>query len=207
VAERSLLAQHQQLIEASAISPEVAEERGYRSVTSDAELARIGFSPAQCRVPTLLLPVWTVWGEVAFCQSRPDQPRLGAKGKPIKYETPAGVRMRLDVPPRSRVALADPGERLWITEGIRKVDALVSAGACAIGLLGVWNWRGTNEKGGKTALGDWHEIALNGRPVRLVFDSDTATNPQVRRALAGLASYLDSKGATVDVVFLPEELP
>ena len=47
----------------------------------------------------------------------------------------------------------------------------VSQGLCCIALLGVWNWRGTDEHGGKAALPDWDSIALNDRPGYIVFDS------------------------------------
>ena len=43
---------------------------------------------------------------------------------------------------------------------------------CCIDLLGVWSWRGTNSDGGIAALPDWDYIALNGREVYIVFDSD-----------------------------------
>ena len=55
--------------------------------------------------------------------------------------------MRVDCPPRCRPGLADPAVPLWITEGQKKADALASRGLCAIALLGVWNWRGTNACG------------------------------------------------------------
>jgi hypothetical protein len=86
---------------------------------------------------------------------------------------------------------------------LKKCDALVSHGAHAIGLLGVRGWRGTNEKKGKTVLPDWHEIAIEGRNIRLAFDSDCVTNPDVEKALRGLARWLTSRGATVHAVYLP----
>jgi len=46
-----------------------------------------------------------------------------------------------------RAHLGDPTIPLLITEGIRKADAAVSAGLCAVDILGVWNWRGRNEAG------------------------------------------------------------
>jgi len=38
-----LLPHHKALLDASGVSPEVAEARGYRSITTRAELARLGF--------------------------------------------------------------------------------------------------------------------------------------------------------------------
>jgi Domain of unknown function (DUF3854) len=50
--------------------------------------------------------------------------------------------MALDVHPFCRESLKDPGVPLFVTEGIKKSDALVSRGLCAVALIGVWNWRG-----------------------------------------------------------------
>jgi hypothetical protein len=35
-------------------------------------------------------------------------------------------------------------------------------GLCIVDLIGVWNWLGTNNAGGKVAITDWRDIALNG---------------------------------------------
>jgi hypothetical protein len=92
---------------------------------------------------------------------------------------------------------------LFVTEGVKKADALASQGCCAVALLGVWNWRGTNEQGGKLALPDWELIALKGRRVYLCFDSDVMLKAQVHQALARLKGFLESRGATVALIYLP----
>lgn len=197
--------QHAALIRASAISDEVARERGYFAALTIQDLKRHGFAEPQCRVPALGLPVWGVDGAIGLYQARPDTPRLDPKtGKPIKYETAKGSRMVLDVPPRARRFLGDPTTPLWITEGIRKADSAVSNGIdCCLALLGVWNWRGGNADGGKVALPDWESIALNGRDVYIAFDSDVMTKREVRGALSRLKAFLESRGAHVYLVFLP----
>src|SRR6266581_4586956 len=81
-----LLPQHVELLIRSAISPEIATARGYRSATNRVELERLGFSAAQRNVPGLLIPVWNVAGEIATYQLRPDEPRV-RDGKRVKYET------------------------------------------------------------------------------------------------------------------------
>src|SRR5206468_678062 len=111
----NLLPQHLRLIEASAIQSEVAMVRRYRSVQTKAELRRLGFGTNQARVPALLIPVWNVAGEIALYQIRPDEPRI-VKGKPVKYETPTGARMTIDVPPAAREWLRDPRRPLFVTE-------------------------------------------------------------------------------------------
>ncbi len=203
LAGEQLLPHHARLIEASAIAPDVARARGYRSVTDAAELRRLGFGPAQARTPSLLIPIYgPVDTEAVLYQSRPDEPRERSD-KPVKYETVAGAGMRLDVPPPARTRIGDPDEPLWVTEGVRKADAAVSAGACCIALLGVWNWRGRNRAEGKTALADWEHVALNGRTVLLAFDSDALEKRQVHAALGRLKALLERRGARVRVAYLP----
>jgi hypothetical protein len=201
--DEQLLPQHAALVSASAISPEVARSRGYRSVTKRSELRKLGFGERQCSVPALLIPVWDVAGQIGTYQIRPDQPRIGHDGKPVKYETPGRSRIVLDVPPASRDKTRDPSIPLFITEGIPKADAAASTGLCCIALLGVWNWRGTNQWGGKTALADWEYIALNGRTVYICFDSDVMTKPQVHQALTRLKAFLEQRGACVFPIWLP----
>ncbi len=202
----------------SGIADEVIAARGYRTVTDHADLAALGFSPQQCRVPGLLLPLWPPDGgdgQPALYIYRPDAPRsLDQKRKGrlpdgtypqrvIKYETPQGAAMRLDCPPTCRSAVRDPSVPLWITEGQKKADALASRGLCALALLGVWNWRGRNDLGGLTALADWEAVALRGRDVRIVFDSDIMHKPEVAGALARLRAFLRNRGASVTAVYLP----
>lgn len=111
--------------------------------------------------------------------------------------------MVLDVHPRVRPMLVDPGVPLLLTEGSKKVDAAVSNGMCALGVIGVWTWRGRNDAGGKAALPDWESVALNGRKVYLCFDSDVMEKVSVYRALARLREMLISRGANVHVIYLP----
>ena len=67
----------------------------------------------------------------------------------------------------------------------------------------MWNWRGTNGSGGKVALPDWESVALNGRDVRIVFDSDVTAKPEVRAALRRLSEFLVSRKAQVRTLYLP----
>ena len=175
---RPLLPQHQMLLEESGIRSDVGTARGYASVETLSRLKRLGFAPRQCQVPGLLIPVHNVHGELATYQLRPDAPRV-SKGKALKYETPAGSQMALDVPAASRAAVGDPSRPLWLTEGVKKADAAVSHGLVCLALLGVWNWRGTNDDGGKTILADFEHVALNQRVVYLAFDSDVIEKEQV----------------------------
>jgi hypothetical protein len=197
-----LLPHHREMLKASAITGKVAKGRGYRSVTTKAELKRLGFGEGQRLVPGLLIPIWSVDGEIATHQFRPDAPRI-RDGHPVKYESPSGAHNFLDIPRRARKRLGKPKYPLYVTEGAKKADAGVSKGLCCIAVLGVWSWRGTNAHGGTTALADWERIALKGRKTYLVFDSDVMEKAEVYVALTRLKAFLESRGAEVRLIYLP----
>ncbi|MBI4188309.1 MAG: DUF3854 domain-containing protein [Chloroflexi bacterium] len=194
---------HIEQLQSSAISPEIIAERGYRSITNKSELAGLGFSSSQQRVPGLLIPQWGVDGKETGYQYRPDNPRTNGKHKAIKYENPTGGSIRLDCPPRCQKMLGDPSIPLWITEGSKKADALASHGACAISLTGVWGFKGKNELGGITMLADWDYIALKERLVYLAFDSDIVDKSAVKKALQRMAQHLETRAVIVKIVRLP----
>jgi hypothetical protein len=199
----TIIPPHARLLAESAISPEVAQERGYRSVQHRQERGSRGFNSNQQRVPGLLIPIHDERGEVALHQYRPDDPRTTKAGKTVKYETPIKARMTVDVPPRARDALGDPSRPLWITEGVRKADAAVTAGLTCVALLGVWNWRGRNDYDASTALAFWESVALADRCVYLAFDSDVMQKRSVHAALTRLGAFLGRRGAQVAYVYLP----
>lgn len=202
-----LSVEHAKLIKASAIAWDVAVERGYYTIDHKAEAARLGFGRNQQNVPALVVPIYSVFdGQVANYQIRPDFPRIDKRsGKPVKYETVVNARMCIDVHPRLYRAgsLKAPLVPLFITEGVRKADAAISQELCCVALLGVWNWRGSNEYGGKMALPDWECIALNERKVYIVFDSDVMEKSEVYSALARIADFLRSRKAEVHFIYLP----
>lgn len=187
--------QHADLLAKSAIDPAVARERGYVSVDTGTQLERAGFAKSQRRPPGLLIPIWGTDGTVRLAQYRPDPERARKiNGKTVKYETPFGQRLCLDVPPRARPALTDLAVPLWVTEGARKADAAVSAGLCCVALLGVDSYR----------FPDWDDVLLRDRDVFVCFDSDVMTKPGPAGALARFTDWLAStRGAKVRHVILP----
>ena len=195
---------HAAALSASSISPQVVAERGYYTAITKAEIGRLGFGDFQRNVPALVVPIHDVAGAVSMHVIRPDAPRMNPKtGKPTKYEFRHRSRMCLDVPPSARVRLANPTIPLWVTEGSKKADAAVSHGLCCVSIIGVWNWRGTNGMGGKTAMADWESIALNDREVYVAFDSDVMLKKSVSLALSRLKPFLESRKAHVRLVYLP----
>jgi len=190
--------QHAKLLTASAISPEVARQRNYQSVDTRTRLESIDIAKTHRRVPGLLLPVYgpaCANGEASTWQYRPDDPRIDAKGKPVKYVT-ANRDIVMDVPVAVRPHIDNPDRPLWITEGIRKADSAVSHGLDCIDLLGVWMFRGM------TAA--WDHIQLRHRDVFLCYDADVMVNPKVRKALHRFCGFLEYRGAVVKLVILPD---
>ena len=203
------------LTEGSGIAVDVIAERGYRTSTGYSELKSLRIPLARdTDTHGLLLPLYTTEGKPAdifiakedrsapLTIYRPDVPQVDREGRLRKYLYPA-ERMRLDCHPRAYPLLGDPTVPLWVTEGMKKGDALVSHGLCALDLMGVWCWRGTNEQGGKVVLPDWQSVAIDGREVRIVFDSDVIEKPDVAAALHHLSQWLTSKKARVHVAYLP----
>src|SRR5262249_36527028 len=158
-----LLPQHARLLRQSAIDPEIARERGYRSISPGQEkLLRIfHFEDYQVHLPALVFTLRNPRGEVAGYMLRPDHPRLRKK-KPIKYEAAAGSKLCVDTPLRLTAPasgglppIKDPDVALFVTEGARKADSAVSIGLCCVSLNGVYGWR--DRKG---PLADWEEVPL-----------------------------------------------
>lgn len=195
---------HRKMLAKSGISDERAQARGYETVNDRGRLIDLGVAQAGRRVPGLLVPSLRVDGSTWGYQYRPDTPRTDGKGREIKYETPVGQRNGIDIPPGTGEAVGDPSVPLLVTEGTKKADCAAERGLCCVALPGVWSWRGKNGTGGKVAVPDWNDVALNDRRVILAFDGDVARKPSVRQALSALADYLRSKGAKVEYLHLPD---
>lgn len=193
----------QELYTDSAIREDVAASRGYQTLSGTAQdrqlLEDLGFKPYTWNrdeaYPGLLVPMYGADGEPRGHQFKPAVPRTRTKKDgthvPIKYETPPGSSVMVDVPAFTRSVLKDSATPLWITEGVKKVDALVSRNCAAVGLTGVFSWR--NRQG---ALGDWEDIPLKDRKVVICFDADAAGNRNVQLAMGRLGAWLRSKGVS-----------
>jgi putative DNA primase/helicase len=201
-----------ELVERSAIDPAVIKQRGYRTVhwgPNDRRgqdlLARLGipsWARAGERGSGLLIPMFGPTGERISAQWRSEKPMRARGGKLIKYASVKGQANRLDVHPCNRGRIIDPTVQLWITEGIKKADALTSRGACVVALTGVYSWRSR-----LSTIGDWEDVLLKGREIIICFDSDASTNPNVQRAMERLGRWLKSKKASkVLYLIVPDKI-
>lgn len=129
----------------------------------------------------------------------------GSTCNPDAYENQPGVGTVLDINPLVLPKVRKHQLALYITEGIRKGDALASLRQAVISLYSVWNWRGTDESGALMALADWEEVPVNeGRLVYVVFDSDVMTKHSVKLALERLGKFLERRVARLRYVYLPD---
>ena len=192
---RELDADHAAMLESSGISPDVITARAFRTISDKSVLESLGFQPWQARVPALLVPLRDRNEHVAAIQIRPDRPRLDKSGKAVRYDSPMGTAHRVDFP--SGLPLPGPGGEIWITEGVKKADALASRRIFCLALTGVDTWSGTE------AIKDLKAVEWTGRTVVIAFDSDLATNPRVAKAREALAGFCRDRGATVRYLDLP----
>lgn len=200
-------------LDASEIAPEVRDARGYETLYgTDEDRARLREESIpvwawreESAFPGLLIPLYRVTGERIGAQFKPGQPQPHGE-KTMKYASPVGMKPRLDVPPlaasKVRLAGGDPNAPLWITEGVKKADALASKGLAVVSLSGVFNWRSR-----LGTLGDWEDIPLKGRTVVVCFDADARHNRMVLMAMRRLGMWLESKGAaSIHYIIVPEEV-
>jgi hypothetical protein len=178
-----------EIVEESNIDPIVALERGYYLEKTKAGLDRLGFKRSQQRAPAIVIPRFSPSGEPIPPQIKPDNPWIKDRdGNDVrrKYESVSGEGIRLSVHPRCVEAMRDVRYPLWVTEGDKTGDALVSNKAVVVVVQGVSCWNVPR---------DWEDIKLYGRKVIIAFDADVMTNPKVQRELKKLAAFLRGRGA------------
>jgi hypothetical protein len=88
---------------------------------------------------------------------------------------------------------------LWVVEGLTRSHALAGVGRAAVSYAGCYSWQSGGE-----ALPCWEHVNLQGRLVYDVPDADARTNESVQKAQARRVAYLESRGARVLVVSVPE---
>jgi len=194
----SLSDEHRRMLyEESGIDPDVAAERGYRTVKRRAELEEF---PEWQRRLGLYIPTNSPDGITRSCQLRPNRPR---KAK-LRYESPERSQVILDVHPRAREEVRLGEGDLFVVEGAKKADALVSRGATTVALTGVWMAHIPKSRP-KRLLSCWGHVRLAGRRVFIAFDSDWRRKDTVHDALEWLVGALEDRGAEVLVAYLEDD--
>lgn len=120
-----------------------------------------------------------------------------------KYLVRRGSSPRLFFPLATMGAALHGPDALWIIEGPKKALAVAQLGLPAVAIESAWGW---HLKGARELLPDFDAITMNGRTVKVCPDPDAQTNPEIARAVHGLAEALERRGARVQIVMLPLEV-
>lgn len=189
------------LLHESGIDPGIIAERGYATIKSRTELLDFGKKQrrASADAPALRVPLHSPDGITRLSQIRPHTPRVPG----LKYETPAGAELIIDVHPRMRDRVCNGDEPLLVTEGAKTGDAATSRDMPTVVLAGVWGWCVPKVRPYRLRP-CWDHVRLEGREVTICFDSDCMTKEDVQRALAALVRCLEERGAVVRVIYLPD---
>ena len=127
-----LLPHHRADLRGSGLSDAQVAACGFYSESDPAAVARLLNRTDQAVValgPCLCLPFVAAVGRAPeYVRCKPDRPRAGDTGKPVKYESPVGVPNRAYVPPATRAALAR----------IERFNPAVNAFA-AVKVVGPWS--------------------------------------------------------------------
>ena len=201
----ALIDKHREHLRTSGLGDAIIAERGYLSAQPEGvRQLEVRMTKAQRRSGIIYPQFELGRPDPHHWELRPDQPR-DRNGKPKKYERPRGVPQVPDVLPRYREALYDPSIPLWITEGVKKADALADLGLLAVCLPGVYGYRTRVKGAAVTHPGLRDEVAWQGRRVVLAFDADRETNRQVFNAVRRFAALLAGWGAAVHLLYLPQD--
>lgn len=214
-------------LKASFIPLDLAERAGVCRVDNADGAAAVGRKPsASADYSGLLFPYcWPGQSQPSLKRLRRDNPDLelqpdGTTKERNKYLTVAQSHNALYFPPGTDPAwLKDASIPAIFVEGEKKVLALSrffterGEKMLAIGLPGVWGWRGvtgytTNGAGKRQAvkgpLPSFAKIEWTGREVEIVFDTDASANGEVQKARLRLAKHLTSLGAVVRILEMPD---
>ncbi len=195
------------LVIGSAISREVYEQSGVRTITHGRQLPS-GFSARQRKRGGGILFIGHRPNGKTFYVFRPDEP--DPENPSLKYEAACkklgGPGNVLYAHPSQRRLIDNTSVPVVFVEGIKKALAIITAARAAgvevlvVAISGVWNWLSD-----KKPISDMFDIPIKGRKVYICFDSDVFRNPDVSDAARRLAGHLIGRGAVVYLCYLPDQ--
>jgi hypothetical protein len=230
---------HPDYAEARGVTEAAALAAGWRSVGDAAGLravldaqgypgGRLRYGQAVTRrikdsAGALVCPRWHPDGSPGVPQIRLDDPREGAGGRAVKWETPstaASTAAELTATASAPVWwapqswMSNPAVPVIVSEGETRVLATATAAAregvavVPVSVTGVWNAIVTSKSSSgtvisRTLLPDLAALALPGRTVIVSYDHDAVLKRGVRDALEALATLLEAEGARVLVMVPP----
>ena len=194
-----LAERHVKYLEDRGVTLKVARAAGYWTASKPSEIPS-AFATQRRRHPTLIAPHLSPDMETVSWQKHDDRPRMD-KGKPVKWASPKREKVRtvLSVHPWMLEEVRSGAKPLWVCEGLTRGHALAPFGIPAVTYAGCYAWQKDGDP-----LACWEHVNLAGRLVYDVPDADARTNSQVQDTQATRVRYLESRGARVLVVRVPE---
>jgi hypothetical protein len=119
----------------------------------------------------------------------------------IKYLQPKRSGVRIYFPVATLGPVLHSADPLYVVEGEKKSLAVAQLGRPAIGICGIEGWHAA---GVRELHPDLDDVGLRGRVVKVVPDADARTNPAVAAAVQALGRALHGRGATVELVHVPD---
>jgi hypothetical protein len=178
-----------------------AQAANYWSATRPSEVPDVYSAYFRRQAPALIAPHYSPDGRTVSFQMHPRRPRPDSRGRIQKWVSPKAeaAPVILSCHPWTADEVRNGDSPLWACEGLTRGHALAPLGIPAVTYAGCWSW----QQGGKS-LECWQHTNLAGRLVYLVPDADHTIKENVQKALAAQVAYLESEGATVLLVRVPE---
>jgi hypothetical protein len=184
-------------LEARGVSRATAEAAGCYTATRPSEVPAAFSERQRRRVPALIVPHVSPSSAVGY-QKRDHYPGKDRRGRLMKWVSPKGAWSVLACHPWTVEAVRSGSGAVWVVEGVTRMMALAELGIPAVSYAGCYSW----QRGG-APLEDWDSVNLE-RLVYDVPDADARTNWQVQTMQAARVLYLESRGARVLAVSVPE---
>lgn len=118
------------------------------------------------------------------------------------YLAPKGSKNYLYIPESCAKILDDPSIPLIMATDERSCLRATQDGLHCIAVTGVYEYK-DDEPGGYATIQNLDRVNFKHRVVRLICDSDTTRNPDVKLVLNELQGMLRNKMANVEIIFLP----
>ena len=128
-------------------------------------------------------------------------PTITTDAGTIKYLQPKRSGVRVFFPLATLAAVLHSADSLYIVEGEKKALAVAQLGVPACGICGIEGW---HVSGSRALHPDLDDVGLRGRVVKVIPDADYRTNPAVHGAVRRLADALSDRGATAQLVRVPD---
>jgi Domain of unknown function (DUF3854) len=141
------------------------------------------------------------WMEHVRMKIFPSIPPTTKKGGTIKYLQPRGSGVRVYFPLATLDAVLYSGAPLFAVEGEKKALSVAQLGLPAIGISGIEGWHVAKSH---ELHPDFGGVPLRGRSVRVIPDADFRTNPNVHAAVQRLVNALAARGATAEILRVPD---